>query len=175
MPTDDGYYRIGADIKEAMAFFDGLRVNRKTIQKNLLRGVGVGARQAVRQNMGHYLQRRTGTLYRSVTSKVSMSGKSVVISNTAVSSKATSSDGRLARYGFMLASGYTIEAKTSRGLTFNIDGKWVTRHAVTVRPIDWMEPSVDRYVASAECSRRLDKALQKQIDYWEKRIRGGRT
>jgi len=38
--TGDGYIRIGADISECMRFFDGLDVNKKAIQKNLLRTVG---------------------------------------------------------------------------------------------------------------------------------------
>ena len=143
------------------------------MQKNLLRGVGLGARQAVKKNYDQYMQRRTGTLYRSVTSKVTRSGKSVIITNNATSSKASSADGRLARYGFMLAYGYQLEAKTSRGLTFNINGQWITKHSVKVQPRDWVEPSVEKYVGSAECDKRLDKAFQNQVDYWEKKITGG--
>lgn len=173
--TGDGYIRIGADISQCMSFFDGLDVNKKAIQKNLLRTVGTGAKQATKKNLNHYLRRRSGTLYKSITSRLSRSGKSVVISNNAESGKNTAKDGRAARYGFMLAAGYTIEAKTSKGLTFNIDGQWFRCHSVTVHEKDFVEPSVDRYVNSADCGARIDKEFQKQVDYWERRITGGNS
>ena len=162
--TGDGYIRIGADISECMRFFDGLDVNKKAIQKNLLRTVGTGAKQATKKNLN-----------KSITSRLSRSGKSVVISNNADSGKNTAKDGRTARYGFMLAAGYTIEAKTSKGLTFNINGQWFRCHSVTVHEKDFVEPSVDRYVNSADCGARLDKEFQKQVDYWERRITGGNS
>ena len=171
--TGDGYIRIGSDISECMKFFDGLDVNKKAIQKNILRTVGTGAKQATKKNLNHYLQRRSGTLYKSITSRVSRSGKSVIISNNADSGKNTAKDGRTARYGFMLAAGYTIEAKTDKGLTFNINGQWFRKHSVTVAPKDFVEPSVERYVGSSECEQRIDKEFQKQVNYWEKRITGG--
>lgn len=172
MATDDGYIRVSADINEALRFFDGLDVNRKAIKKNLLRSLGTGAKNAVKHSYGQYLRKRTGTLYRSITSKVSRTGKSVVISNNAESGKNTAKDGRAARYGFMLAQGYTIEAKTSHLLTFQVNGQWVRKHSVTVKPVDWVEPSVERYVSSADASQRLDKEFQRQVNYWEKRITG---
>jgi len=172
MANDDGYIRVSADINEALRFFDGLDVNRKAIKKNLLRTIGTGAKNAVKHSYGQYLRKRTGTLYRSVTSKVSRSGKSVVISNNAESGKNTAKDGRAARYGFMLAQGYTIEAKTSHLLTFQVDGQWKRRHFVRVEAKDWVEPSVERYTKSADANQRLDKEFQKQVNYWEKRITG---
>ena len=171
--SDDGYIRVGADISECMEFFNGLDVNKKAIQKNLLRSVGTGAKQAVKKNFNHYLKRRSGTLYKSVYSVMTRSGKSVVISNNAESGKNTAKDGRAARYGFMLAAGYTVNAKEGSCLTFNINGKWIRKHSVTVRPKDWVEPPVERYVGSADCAARLDKAFQKQVEYWERRITGG--
>lgn len=170
---DQGYVRIGSDLREAMAFFDGLDVNKKAIQRSLLRSVGVGARQAVKTNFGNHLHRRSGKLKKSVKSLVARSGNSVVISNDAESGKNTAKDGRAARYGFMLAHGYTIEAKEGKTLTFNINGQWIRKHSVTVPPKDWVEPSVEKYVASGECKARLDKEFQKQVNYWEKRITGG--
>ena len=171
---DEGYVRIGADLRETMAFFEGLDVNKKAIQKKILKTVGIGARQAVKTNFTKVLHKRTGKLVKSVKSLVAKSGNSVVITNTAESGKNTAKDGRAARYGFMLAQGYTITAKNAKTLTFNINGQWIRKHSVTVPPKDWVEPSVEKYVASGECRERMDKEFQRQVNYWEKRITGGR-
>lgn len=172
MSSDGGYIRVSADINEALRFFDTLDVNHKAIKKNLLRTIGTGAKGAVKRSYGNYLRRRTGNLYRSVTSKISLSGKSVVVYNTAESGKNTAKDGRAARYGFMLAAGYEIRDQNVETLTFQIDGMWKRRHYVKVEARDWVEPSVERYVRSADAKQRLDKEFQKQVNYWEKRITG---
>ena len=166
------FITVKADIDECLNFFSGLDVNRKAIKNKLLSAVGTGAKQAVKRNYGATLRRRTGTLYKSIFSKVKWDGTGVYVSNRANSGKPTGKDGRNARYGFMLAAGYTVEAKTPKGLTFNINGKWVRKHSVTVAPKDWVEPAVIRYARSADCSSRMETAFQKQIDYWERRITG---
>ena len=112
-----------------------------------------------------------GIIIAIITGAITLIG--VIISNNADSGKNTAKDGRTARYGFMLAAGYTIEAKTDKGLTFNINGQWFRKHSVTVAPKDFVEPSVERYVGSSECEQRIDKEFQKQVNYWEKRITGG--
>lgn len=164
-----------ADVSECLRFFDGINANKVAIRKKLMGRVGTGAKQAVKKNFTNYLHKRSGTLYKSVYSKVSRNGGIVIITNNADSGKPTAKDGRNARYGFMLASGYTIEAKTPTGLTFQINGKWIRKHSVTVSPKDWVEPSVTKYVESGECKTRLDKEFQKQVDYWNKRITGTRA
>lgn len=172
--TDDGYIRITADISECLAFFDGLEVNKDAIRANILRRVGTGGKQAVKRTFGSYLHKRSGELYRTIKSVLPKKGKSkaVVITNSATSDKPTSKDGRNARYGFMLASGYTIQGKNGGLLTFNIDGHWYRKHSVTVRPVDWVEPTVEKYTNSADCHQRLEAEFQRQIDYWDKRISG---
>lgn len=165
---------VKADIQEALHYFDGLNVNMKTIKKYLMRSLGTGARRAAKQGYGASLNKRTGKLYKSINYKVRSNGNRLYVSNDAESGKNTAKDGRAARYGFMLASGYTIEAKTSRGLRFNINGKWITKHSVTVQPIDWLEPPVQRYIDSPKSNADLERALDKQLDYWGKRLAGGR-
>lgn len=169
----EGVISIRADVKECFDFFHGLDVNHKTIRSYIMRSVATGAKRAVKRGYGETLHRRSGTLYKSITAKVKAYGTKVYVSNNADSGKPTAKDGRTARYGFMLASGYTIEAKTAKGLKFNINGKWITKHSVTVQPKDWVEPSVQRYVDSSEFDTAVDKAFQNQIDYWEKRLAKG--
>ena len=97
-----------------------------------------------------------------------------MFTNSADSGKKTAKDGRTARYGFMLASGYTIEPKDKgKTLTFQINGKWVRKYSVTVQPKDFVEAPVERYFSSHDCEERMEKAAQKQVDYWEKRAAQG--
>lgn len=170
----EGVVSIYGDISECMAVFNGLEVNRTAIQKKILSSVGTGGKQAIRKAYRSLLKKRTGTLYKSIRSYVRRNGSAVVFTNSADSGKNTGKGGKRGRYGFMLASGYTIEPKGEHLLTFNINGKWIRKHSVTVNAKDFTEGPVERYVESQECENRMDAALQKQVDYWEKRL-GGTT
>ena len=184
--TDRGFISIETYVDQALAVFDGLQVNVNQIKKRLMTTTGRGAKNYAKRNF-NVLKSRTGTLKKSIDYRLGKDGDYVVITNNATSGKATErrellSSGskrrnttglgvaRNARYGFMLAHGYVSTAKTSRGLTFNINGKWVTKMQVIVQPKDWIEPPVDRYVDSSENHNKMDKELQRQIDYWEKRL-----
>lgn len=169
---ESGFVSIKVQVDECMNFFNGLDVNRKTIKKKLLSPVGTGAKRAVKRNYGSTLRRKSGKLYNSIFSKVKWDTSGVYVSNSAYSGKNTAKDGRNARYGFMLAKGYTIAAKKSEYLTFFADGKWHRVKEVRVDAKDWVEPAVNRYANSADCDNRLEHAFQKQVDYWEKRITG---
>lgn len=169
---DEGVISIQADISDAMAVFNGLEVNKVVIQKKLLGSVGTGGKQAIRRNYRSVLKKRSGLLYKSIKSYVKRNGSAVVFTNTADSGKNTGKGGKSGRYGFMLASGYTVEAKDDNLLTFNIDGKWFRMHSVEVKPKDFVENPVERYVDSLDCSNRIEKTLQKQVDYWDKKLGG---
>jgi len=168
---DDGVISINADISDAMAVFNGLDVNRKAIQKKLLSSVGTGGRQAIRRNYRSVLKKRSGTLYKSIRSYVKSNGSAVVFTNSADSGKNTGKGGKAGRYGFMLASGYDVEAK-DKLLTFQINGKWFRMHHVHVDAKDFTEAPIERYVDSLDCKNRLETALQKQVDYWDKKLGG---
>lgn len=166
----DGIVSIKADVKECVDFFENLAVSEKSVSKAIMRSVGQGGRRAVKRNYPTVLKKRTGELYKSIKYKVYRSGGSVVITNSAQTDKHTSKDGRVARYGFMLASGYTIEAKKKSYLTFNVNGKWVKVKQVTVHEKDFTEGPVNRYLDSSTCTEDIDKAFQKQIDRVEKKL-----
>ena len=168
---DEGVISINAEISDAMAYFNGLEVNKKAIQKKLLSAVGTGGKQAIRRNYRSVLKKRSGTLYKSIRSYVKRNGSAVVFTNNAESGKNTGKGGKPGRYGFMLASGYDVEAK-DKLLTFQIDGKWYRMHHVHVDSKDFTEGPIERYVDSLDCQNRLDTALQKQVDYWDKKLGG---
>jgi len=165
---------LQANLQECYRLLDGLETNRKTVRKAIMRAASTGGRQYVKRQYKNVLHSRTGKLYKSIFSYVDKRGYKIVFSNNADSGKPTSKDGRLARYGFMLASGYTIKPKdAAKPLTFNIKGKWVRKYSVTVPPKDFVEAPVERYMSSSDCNQRMEKAAQKQVDYWEKKAVGG--
>ena len=165
-------FSVKAEIDDCLRFFKNLDVNKNTITKRLMTTVGKGARKTVRQNLNKYIKRRSGTLRGHMNYYVY--GKSVEIYSNANSGKRTAKDGRTARYAFMLAHGYTVTAKTSKGLTFNVNGQWVRVHSVTVEPKDFVEPSVNKYLKSQQYKADIDKEFQKQVDKAEQKIMGGR-
>lgn len=168
----DGVVSLYSEFSGCMAFFDGLDVNRKTIQKRILSSVATGGKQAIRRNYSRFLRKRTGNLYRSIKSYVKRNGSAVVFTNDADSGKNTGKGGKRGRYGFMLASGFTVTNKGKYLLTFNCNGQWIRKYSVTVRERDWVEGPIERYTESTDCHNRMDSAFQKQVDYWDKRLGG---
>ena len=172
---DEGIISIRADIKEAQDFLTELGYKRKTINKAILRSVGTGGRQAIRKNYKTVLKKHTGKLYKGITSYVYRNGTRVVFTNNVDSGKATSKDGSLARYGFILASGFEVnkENRTKPMRFLAADGKWVSTYKFQVKPgIDWVEAPLERYVNSGDCQLRIEKAFQKQVDKWNKKHGG---
>jgi len=168
--VDEGVISLKTDIAGAMNLFNDMQVNRKVITKKILQAVGTGGRTAMRRAYRSVLKKRTGTLYKSIKSYVRKNGYELVFTNNANSGKKTSADGRIARYGFMLESGYTIpKNKTDKLLTFQINGKWFRMHSVEVKPKDFTEKPLEKYTTSVDMQERMDKALDKQLEYWEKR------
>lgn len=159
----NGIISIKADVDECLRFFDGLGASDKTISKAIGTQVGQGARLAVRKYYPSILKKRTGKLYKSIYYKATSS--KVVIGANADSGKHTARDGRIARYGYMLAAGYTIQPKT----IFK-NGKKIERKGYTVEPRDFVERPVDRYMESGELKRRIDNAFDKQLKKIEKKL-----
>lgn len=173
--VSSGIVSLETDLQECYRLLDGLQHNNKTVRKYIMRAAATGGRQYVKRQYGKVLHKRSGTLHKSITSYVDRNGYKIIFTNNATSDKPTSKDGRLARYGFMLASGYTIVPKDSnKVLIFNINGKWIRKHSVTVQQKDFTEGPVERYFMSSDCDARMEKAAQKQVDYWEKRAEEGR-
>ena len=172
---DQGVISIKADIKEAQDYLSQLGYKRTTINKAILRFVGTGGRQAIRKNYKSILNKRTGNLYKGITSYVYRNGTKVVFTDNVDSGKNTSKDGRIARYGFMLASGYTIKPKNGKALMFEKNGTKIFSKEITVKPKDWVEAPINRYVESGDCNLRIEKAFQSQIDKWNKKYGGVTT
>ena len=172
-----GIVSLEADLQECYRLLDGIQHNNKTVRKYIMRAASTGGRQYIKRQYKTVLRKRSGTLYNSITSYVDRRGYKIIFTNSATSDKASAADGRRARYGFMLASGYTVpkDENARKLLTFNINGKWIrTYKHITVEPKDFTEGPVERYFMSVDCTARMEKAAQKQVDYWNKRAEEGR-
>ncbi len=71
-------------------------------------------------------------------------------------------------YGYALAKGSTITARNGEYLTFKVGDKWVRKHQVKLKPVDWIEAPGKRYLTSSSYRQRLDELVQKEIDRAEK-------
>ena len=169
--TEKGAVDLSIEMTSALAFFKDLDANKFAIERRLLRTVGQGAKTSVKRYMGKVVQRRTGTLYKSIYFVVGWK-HSVYVSTNASSGKPTAKDGRNARYGYMLAYGWDSYDQNEETMTFNINGKWIRKHHIHVEGRDWFEPGVFKFLDSPDCNTRMDKELKKQIDYWEKKTGG---
>ena len=151
---------VKADVDEAMAMLENLNVNRKSMRRRILSGIGTSVKQAVKKNYTSLLKKQSRTLYKSVTAKIFKSGAAVKISPRAQRSNIL--------YGYALAKGSTIKAKDSEFLTFRIGDKWIRKQQVTLKPVDWIEAPAKRYLQSSSYRQRLDELVQKEIDRAEK-------
>ena len=139
---------------------ENLNGNRKSMRRRILSGIGTSVKQAVKRNYTSILKKQSRTLYKSVTAKIFKSGAAVKISPRAQRSNIL--------YGYALAKGSAIKAKTGEFLTFRIGDKWIRKHQVTLKPVDWIEAPARRYLQSSSYRQRLDELVQKEIDRVEK-------
>lgn len=151
---------VKADVDEAMRMLEALHGNRNSMRRRILSGIGTAVKQHVKSRYSSMLQKRSRTLYKSVTAKVFKSGAAVKVSPRA------EHENRL--YGYALAKGSTITAKEGEFLTFKIGDKWIRRHSVTLKPRDWIEAPAKQYLASSSYRERLEQLVQKEIDRAEK-------
>ena len=151
---------VKADVDEAMSMLDNLHGNRKSMRRRILSGIGTSVKQAVKRNYGSLLKKHSRTLYKSVTAKVFKSGAAVKISPRA-------EHGNIL-YGYALAKGSIIKAKHGEFLTFKVGDKWVKKHQITLKPLDWIEAPAKRYLSGSSYRQRLEDLVQKEIDRAEK-------
>lgn len=154
---------VKADVDEAMRMLQDLNGNRKAMRRRILSGIGTAVKQHVKSRYSTMLNRRSRTLYKSVTAKVFRDGAAVKISPRA--------ENRNILYGYALAKGSTITAKRGSLLTFQVGEKWIRKHSVTLKPRDWVEEPARQYLSGASYRQRLEQLVQKEIDRAEKAAR----
>ena len=151
---------VKADVDEAMTMLENLHGNRKAMRRRILSGIGTSVKQAVKKHYASLLKKQSATLYKSVTAKMFKSGAAVKVSPRAEHGNVL--------YGYALAKGSTIKARNGEYLTFKVGEKWVKKHQVTLKPMDWIEDPAKRYLQSSSYRQRLDELVQKEITRAEK-------
>lgn len=156
------FISVETDFEDTLNFLKGLDKEYPKIRRRMLTGIGSTAANKSKQAYRGLLQKRTGSLYRSIKRSVVKSGKAVVIYPRAKSSNGVA-------YGFPLAKGSTIEAKKEDYLTFQVNGRWVKKKQVKVQSHDFVEGPVMKFVDSKDYRDRMDKLLAKEIAKLEKK------
>lgn len=151
---------IKSDLDEAMVFLKKLDGNKNSMRRRILSGVGTAVKGKVKKSYKSFFNKQTGTLYKSLNSRVIKNGKAVIVSPSASKDKV--------RYGYVLAKGTTIEPKKGVLLTFKIGEKWIRKHSVRIPERDWVGEPSKRYMASAELKERLETLTQREVDRAEK-------
>ncbi len=151
---------VKADLDDVMRTLSEIEGNKEKIRKRVLSGIASAVKSKVKSSYRKYLHKRSGTLYKSIQSKVTRDGRMAIVSPSATSSGV--------RYGYVLAKGTTITAKKANTLTFQIDGKWIRKHSVTIPERDWVEKPARDYIDSPSYKAKLDTLVQKEIDRAER-------
>lgn len=157
------FISIQTDFSEAIKLFENLEKGQKTIRRHLLAGVGTSAKNRVKKLYKSYgLKTGTGALYKSIKRRVIRSGEAVIIDANARSQ-------RQVLYGYALAKGAAIRAKSDEYMTFQIDSRWVKTHEVKLPERNFIAEPVNDYLKSNQLRQQLDRLAQKEIEKLEKK------
>ena len=156
-----------ADIYQSLNLIEGL--NEKdalALKKGIVRTMGSKTATAVRKGYRKSLNVRSGNLRKSIRSSMSKKSNNVY---AVISPKARASNQVF--YGYALSKGSTISAKNGKVLKFQIDGKWITKHSVTLPQRSWFLPSAREYLNSPQHRKDIDRYVEKRIATLEKKGR----
>lgn len=146
---------VKVDVEDAMRLLANLNGNKKAMRRRILSGIGTSVKQAVKKSYPALLNKRSKTLYKSVTAKIFKSGEAVKISPRAERNNIL--------YGYALAEGSTIKAREDEYLTFKVGDKWVKRKQIRLNPVDWIEGPAKRYLSSSAYKQRINELVEKEI------------
>lgn len=152
---------VKADLDDVMKILSEIDGNKEKMRRRVLSGIASAVKSKVKSSYRSLLHKRSGTLYKSIQSKVCRDGRMAIVSPSATANGV--------RYGYVLAKGTTIVPKKANTLTFQIDGKWIRKHSVTIPERDWVEKPAKDYIDSPAYKAKLDSLVQKEIDKAEKR------
>lgn len=134
----------------------------KYIDRDILQELGRQSVRVIKRDYPLHFRKRTGLLYKSITSKFSRDKKSVIITSTATNLAQGSKGG--ARYGWVLARGATILPKKGKTLTFMGRDGWVRLHKVVLPGRDWIVGPAMSYLHGPQVVDDIDKVVQKKLD-----------
>ena len=157
-----GYFSLEPDFQDIYNELGEYKDKEKQITRYILSNIARITKNKVKKDYNLYLHKDTNNLYRHIKSRVKRSASThndVAI----VLSDASSANG--VHYPFVLASGAEIKPKEEDGcLTFQIDGKWIRKHSVTIPERDFMGGPAKKYLGSSEMKNDMEIYLQKKLD-----------
>ena len=155
-------FSLETDFNEALRMLGRLGVDKQKAMKRMLGSIGTSAKAKVKKAYKTFgLHKETGNLYKSITRRVVKSGKGVI-----VEAKSRTDDGIF--YGYAIAKGARITAKSGGYLSFQKDGKWIRAKSVKLPERDFVAKPVTDYLKSQAFKERFDALVQKEIDRVEK-------
>ena len=143
---------VTSDVTEITRALESLGKNTKYLKKTIANKLGQEVVGAVKRGYSRTLKKRTRKLYQSIKKVVKYNGAKVLIYPVG------------AKHGFVLAKGATIRPKTKKVLTFKIGDKWIRKHEIVLKPIDWFTPSANVYLESRKPQEDMLKILAKEIE-----------
>lgn len=135
----------------------------KYIDLDILRALGRGVVRRSKREYLTKLKKRTGTMYKGIYSYQNKRRKQQVVTNQATDEKTG------VRYPWVLAAGARIEPKAAKALRFQIDGKWISSHGVTIAPRDWVNRPGNQYMASEQADDDIEKVIERKIAQLKKK------
>jgi hypothetical protein len=156
------FLSVQSEVKEAMKSFEELEKYTPKIQRSLLAGIGSRVKTIIKKDYMRHLKINTGNLYQDIKRMVVKRGNAVVITTTARGQNN-------AFYGHAQAQGSTIRSKTSGGLIFKIDDKWIRKHEVKLPERDWFEQPASSYIGSPAYHKQIEKLVDREIKKLEKK------
>jgi len=134
----------------------------KYIDRDILQELGRQSVRVIKRDYPLHFRKRTGLLYKSITSKFSRDKKSVIITSNATNLAQGSKGGT--RYGWVLAKGATITPKKGKTLTFMGQNGWVRLHKLVLPGRDWIVGPAMSYLRGPQMHEDIDKVVQKKLD-----------
>lgn len=155
------YINVKADLTEATNLLEGLDKERPAVKRHLLGMSGQKTRNKVKKAYNHYLNKRSGNLYKSIHYYLYRNKKAAVVT--------VHNPGDPVRYGFMLTHSYDITPRNGKVLTFQVNGAWKRAHSVHIKGRNYVEEPANRYLHSQEYRSDLDAKMEKEITRIEKK------
>jgi len=153
-------YKITVDDKNFRKELGEFKHKMPVVARRMMSKVAQGIRKTTRQQnlRGGLLQKRSGTLYKSLTYK---SKNDFTLYITAGAHYATTHE-----------KGAVIEAKDSKYLTFQIGDEWKKVKSVTIPQRQFLWPVISEYFTTRKAESIMDAELQRQLEKFISKSKG---
>jgi len=162
MASNAEFVSIKAEMQEVREALDYVADYTKYIHRDVLQELGRQAVRVIKRNYPLVLHKRTGMLYKGISSKFTRDKNAVIVTSNARDMTKGYKGGT--RYGWVLAKGATITPKKGKTLTFMGQNGWVRLHKLVLPGRDWIEGPAMSYLRGPQMHEDIDKVVQKKLD-----------